>query len=61
MWEHEHVNDNPSRIGQLRIGFLIRYWVTDLWPEGFTSRRIYDRDGNPIEAGRIVRERERTL
>jgi mannose-6-phosphate isomerase-like protein (cupin superfamily) len=61
MWEHEHVNDNPNRIVQLRIGFLIRYWVTELWPEGFTSRRIYDRDGKPIEAGRIVRERERTL
>ncbi len=61
MWEHEHVNDNPNRIVQLRIGFLIRYWFTELWPEGFTSRRIYDRDGNPIEAGRIERERERTL
>jgi mannose-6-phosphate isomerase-like protein (cupin superfamily) len=61
MWEHEHTNDNPNRIVQLRIAFGIRTWVTDIWPEGFTNRRIYDRDGKPIEAGRIVRERERTL
>jgi len=29
-------------------------------PQGFTSTRIYDDQGNPIESGRIVRNRERT-
>jgi mannose-6-phosphate isomerase-like protein (cupin superfamily) len=61
MWEHEHTNDNPNSITQLRIGFGIRPWFTSIWPEGFTSQRIYDAYGKPIEAGPIVRERERTL
>lgn len=61
MWEHEHVNDNPNRIVQLRIAFNIRFWITDLWPEGFTSRRILDDAGKPIVAGAIQRVRERVL
>lgn len=61
MWEHEHTNDNPAPIKQLRIQFGIRFWFTDIWPEGFTSQRIYDSDGKPIEAGPIERERERTF
>ena len=60
MWEHQHTNDNPKPIRQLRIGFGIRPWFTSIWPEGFTSQRIMDDEGNPIEAGRIRRERERT-
>jgi mannose-6-phosphate isomerase-like protein (cupin superfamily) len=59
MWEHQHMNDNPKPITQLRIGFGIRAWFTSIWPEGFTNQRIYDDSGNPIEAGRIVRHRER--
>jgi mannose-6-phosphate isomerase-like protein (cupin superfamily) len=60
MWEHEHSNDNPSRVQQLRIAFGIRTWFTGIWPEGFTSQRIYDEDGKPMEAGPIERDRERT-
>jgi mannose-6-phosphate isomerase-like protein (cupin superfamily) len=60
MWEHEHTNDNPHPITQLRIQFGIRFWFTDIWPEGFTTQRIYDADGRPIEAGPIERERERS-
>jgi gentisate 1,2-dioxygenase len=59
MWEHEHMNDNPNPIKQLRIAFGIRTWVTGIWPEGFTTQRIYDQAGNPIEAGPIHRDRER--
>jgi mannose-6-phosphate isomerase-like protein (cupin superfamily) len=59
MWEHEHFNDNPDRIVQVRIAFNIRFWFTEVWPKGFTSRRVFDRNGKPIEAGRIVRERQR--
>jgi hypothetical protein len=60
MWEHEHMNDNPKPIKQLRIAFGIRTWFTEIWPEGYTNQRIYDEYGKPIEAGRIVRQRERT-
>jgi mannose-6-phosphate isomerase-like protein (cupin superfamily) len=60
MWEHEHSNDNPERVQQLRIAFGIRTWVTSLWPEGFASQRIYDADGRAMEAGPIERDRERT-
>jgi mannose-6-phosphate isomerase-like protein (cupin superfamily) len=60
MWEHEHTNDNPNPIKQLRIAFGIRQWFVDLNP-AFQSRRIYDRSGRPIEAGPIERHRERTL
>jgi mannose-6-phosphate isomerase-like protein (cupin superfamily) len=59
MWEHEHVNDNPHRIVQLRIQFGIRFWFTEVWADGFTTKRIYDESGRPIEAGPIERERER--
>ncbi len=50
MWEHQHMNDNPNPIKQLRIAFGIRQWFTSVWPEGFTSQRIYDKSGKPIEA-----------
>jgi uncharacterized RmlC-like cupin family protein len=60
MWEHQHGNESGKAIKQLRIGFGIRPWITSLWPEGFSSQRIMDEQGNPIEAGRIVRKRERT-
>lgn len=60
MWEHQHVNENENRIVQLRIQFGIRFWFTEIWPEGFTTQRIYDADGNPIEAGAIDRDRERS-
>ena len=60
MWEHEHMNDNPKPIKQLRIAFGIRQWFTEIWPKGYTNTRIYDAEGKPMEAGRIVRHRERT-
>ena len=60
MWEHQHINENPNSITQIRIGYNIRQWVTSIWPKGFTSTRIYDDEGNPIEAGRITRKRERS-
>jgi quercetin dioxygenase-like cupin family protein len=59
MWEHEHYNDSPNRIRQLRIQFGIRFWYTGIWPEGYTNTRIYDAQGRPIEAGVIERVRER--
>jgi quercetin dioxygenase-like cupin family protein len=59
MFEHEHYNDSAMPCRQLRIQFGIRYWFTDIWPEGYTSQRIYDEYGNPIIAGRIGRVRER--
>lgn len=59
MWEHEHYNDNPNPIEQLRIESGIRFWFTQAWPEGYTSTRIMDEHGNPIVAGAIERQRER--
>ena len=59
MWEHEHYNDNPKPVRQLRIQFGIRFWFTKIWPEGYTSQRIYDEYGRPIESGAIERHRER--
>jgi quercetin dioxygenase-like cupin family protein len=59
MFEHEHYNDSALPCRQLRIQFGIRFWFTDIWPEGYTSQRIYDDLGNPIIAGRIARVRER--
>jgi len=59
MWEHEHYNDNPNPVRQLRIQFGIRFWFTKIWPEGYTSQRIYDEQGRPIESGAIERHRER--
>lgn len=53
MYEHEHHNlsDRPCRL--LRIQFGIRYWFTDLWPEGYRPQRVYDAEGRPIVSGRI--------
>jgi mannose-6-phosphate isomerase-like protein (cupin superfamily) len=53
MWEHEHYNagDRPYRL--LRIQFGIRYWFTDLWPDGYTPQRIHDAQGRPVVLGRI--------
>jgi quercetin dioxygenase-like cupin family protein len=59
MFEHEHYNDSAQSCRQLRIQFGMRYYFTDLWPEGYTSQRIYDELGQPIIAGRIDRVRER--
>jgi quercetin dioxygenase-like cupin family protein len=59
MFEHEHYNDSPYPLRYMRIQFGIRYWFTRIWPEGYTSRRIYDEHGKPIVAGHIERVRER--
>lgn len=59
MWEHEHYNNTPNSYWQLRIESGIRFWFTDMWPEGYRSQRIYDESGNPIIAGKIERVRER--
>ncbi len=59
MFEHEHYNDTGRDYKLLRIQFGVRFWFTDIWPEGYTSRRIYDVEGRPIIAGRIERVRER--
>jgi quercetin dioxygenase-like cupin family protein len=59
MYEHQHSNDTDHTIRYLRFQSGIRYWFTDIWPEGYTSRRIYYEDGNPIIAGWIDRLRER--
>jgi len=59
-WEYQHINANASPITQIRIGFNIRQWVMAICLEGYTSARIYDHEGNPIEAGRITRNRERS-
>ncbi|HZU06138.1 MAG TPA: cupin domain-containing protein [Chloroflexota bacterium] len=55
MLEHEHYNDSPLPLRYLRIQFGIRYWFTNIWPEGYTSQRVYDAAGRPITAGRIER------
>ncbi len=54
MFEHEHFNqsDRPSRM--LRIQFGIRYFFTEVWPEGYLPQRIYDAEGKPKVAGPIV-------
>jgi quercetin dioxygenase-like cupin family protein len=59
MFEHEHYNDTDQTYRQLRIQFGIRYWFTDIWPEGYESRRIYDAEGKPLISGWIARQRER--
>lgn len=59
MWEHEHYNESPRKLRQLRIQFGIRFWFTEIWPEGYTNQRVYSEDGTPIEAGAIERTRER--
>lgn len=59
MWEHEHYNDSDKSYWQLRIQFGIRFWFTDIWPQGYTSKRVHDESGRPIIAGPIERVRER--
>lgn len=54
MWEHEHYNQGSWASQLLRIQFGIRYWFTELWPEGYSPQRIYDEEGRPIVAARIV-------
>jgi quercetin dioxygenase-like cupin family protein len=53
MFEHEHFNNSPNMVKQLRIQFGIRFWFTDIWPEGYTAQRILDQSGQPIVAGAI--------
>ena len=53
MYEHEHYNNSSRVCKQLRIQFGIRYWFTDIWPEGYTAQRIFDEAGQPITAGPI--------
>jgi hypothetical protein len=53
MYEHEHYNNSSHACKQLRIQFGIRYWFTDIWPEGYTAQRIYDEAGQPITSGPI--------
>jgi len=53
MFEHEHYNDTGKAYRLLRIQFGIRFWFTDIWPEGYTSRRVYDEQGNPLVAGTL--------
>jgi gentisate 1,2-dioxygenase len=59
MFEHEHYNDSNKAYRLLRIPFGIRFWFTDIWPEGYTSQRVYDQFGRPMIAGKIERLRER--
>ena len=61
MFEHEHFNDSPNMVKQLRIQFGIRFWFTDIWPEGYTAQRIHDESGQPIVAGAIERVRTGSL
>lgn len=53
MWEHEHFNDTGKSYKLLRIQFGIRFWFTEIWPEGYTGQRIYDKSGRPIVAGKM--------
>ncbi len=53
MWEHEHFNESDQVQRLLRIQFGIRFWFTNIWPDGYTSRRSNDELGRPIQAGRI--------
>ena len=55
MYEHEHYNHGSKPCKQLRIQFGIRYWFTEIWPEGYTAQRICDPvTGQPITAGAIT-------
>jgi quercetin dioxygenase-like cupin family protein len=53
MYEHEHFNQSDNTYRLLQIKFGMRAWFTNIWPEGYTSQRIYDDAGNPIISGRI--------
>lgn len=59
MFEHEHYNDSSYTYKLLRIETGVRFWFTSVWPEGYTSQRIFDESGRPIVAGEIERVRER--
>ncbi len=61
MWEHEHFNHSTNSYWQLRIQYGIRLWFQDIWPEGFSPKRIFDQQGRPIERGAIERVREREV
>jgi len=54
MYEHEHFNQSEVTSRMLRIQFGIRYWFTDLWPEGYSPQRILDSAGRPMVAGAIT-------
>lgn len=58
MYEHAHYNRGEQTSRMLRIQFGIRQWFTDIWPEGYTPQRVYDAQGQPIEAGWIDPARE---
>ncbi|MBI4524631.1 MAG: cupin domain-containing protein [Deltaproteobacteria bacterium] len=53
MFEHEHYNHSSTSYRLLQIKFGMRAWFTEIWPEGYTSRRTYDESGKPIIAGPI--------
>jgi mannose-6-phosphate isomerase-like protein (cupin superfamily) len=53
MAEHEHFNLGDRSYRLLRIQFGIRYWFTEIWPDGYTPERMNDAEGRPIEAGWI--------
>lgn len=50
---HEHYNLGEHSYQLLRIQFGVRYFFTEVWPEGYTPKRMLDADGAPIEAGWI--------
>ena len=58
MWEHMKVN--PNSLTQIASASGSDHWFTSIWSKGFTSTRIYDDGGKPIEPGRVVRTYERT-
>lgn len=57
MYEHEHFNQSDKTSRMLRIQYGIRYWFTQLWPEGYSPQRVFDAAGRPMEAGAIKSER----
>ena len=56
MLDHEHFNDSPGTVTQLRIQFAMRYWFTDIWPDGYTAVRSVDETGAPVVAGAIAKQ-----
>lgn len=53
MYEHEHFNECDRISRMLRIQFGIRYWFTDIWPQGYRPQRIYTESGEPMISGPI--------
>jgi hypothetical protein len=47
MYAHQHHNQGEHSYRLLRIQFGIRYWFTQLWPDGYSPQRVYDEQGNP--------------